>query len=347
MVPTALLGVLVVVVSGAAIGASLWPIKCMRRFEYEHWGFISMVAGLIVAPWAVTLLACPDAVGAYRSVGCGVLLKSNLCSLSWGIANILYMLCFAKIGVSLANGIMAGVSVSVGVTTPMVLKGTGVFQSAAEVFSPAGLTVLGGVAATLFGVILVSLAGLERERARTQEQRSPARFWGGLAMALSASVLSAGFSFAFVYSQGPILKAMAARGAGDIPANVSVWAAALFAGAVLNVVYPAYLMTKHKSWNLLWHNPGDLGLAVTLGLMFFVGTALMGKGMLLLGALGASVGFGVQQTVQLLGSQAVGFFSGEWRGIGGKPVVRMYCAILVFVLAAAIMACVNAINAGN
>jgi hypothetical protein len=116
---------------------------------------------------------------------------------------------------------------------------------------------------------------------------------------------------------------------------------------VLNVVYPAYLMTKHKSWNLLWHNPGDLGLAATLGLMFFVGIALMGKGMLLLGALGASVGFGVQQTVQLLGSQAVGFFSGEWRGIGGKPVARMYCAILVLVLAAAIMACGNAINGGN
>ena len=47
----------------------------------------------------------------------------------------------------------------------------------------------------------------------------------------------------------------------------------------------------------------------------------MGEGMLLLGAAGAAVGFGIQQTLQLLGNQAVGFVSGEWRGVGGKPLL--------------------------
>lgn len=164
-------------------------------------------------------------------------------------------------------------------------------------------------------------------------------------MAISASVFSVGFSFAFVYSQGPILAAMTARGAGDISANVSVWAAGLLAGALLNVAYPAYLMTKHKSWSVLWQNPGEFGLAATFGLMFFVGIALMGKGMLLMGTLGASVGFGVQQTIQMLGGQAVGFFSGEWKDASGTSRIQMYCAIMVLITAAVIMSCGNALMA--
>ena len=261
-------------------------------------------------------------LAAYRSVGIGVLLKSNLFSLSWGIGNILYLLCFARIGISLANGILAGVSVSLGAVIPMVFKGTGVFNDAPEVFSPAGWVILCGIAVMLCGVALVSIAGLGRERVRTQQRQKSAGFRVGLLMAILAAVLASGFSLPFVYSQGPIVAAMKARGTGDIPANVAVWAAGLFAGALLNVIYPAYLMTKHRSWHVLWENPREIALAVTFGLSFFTGTALMGKGMLLLGAFGASVGWGVQQILQMLGSQSVGFFGGEWRRKSGKPASR-------------------------
>lgn len=342
MTASTLLGIVIVVMAGLAVGTSPWPIKRMRRFQYEHWAFVAMLVGFIAAPWLITLLACPDAIGAYKSVGWGVLLKSNLFSLSWGIANVLYMLCLVRIGVSLTNGILTGVGVSLGVTTPMVFKGTGVFQGAPELFSLAGCVILCGVAVMLLGVVLISLAGLGREQTQT-EHRSSRYFWTGLVMAVLAGVLSAGISFAFIYSQGPILEAMKHRGAADIPANVSVWAAGLFAGVMLNVLYPAYLMTKHKSWNVLLQAPGEIGLAVIFGLTFFTGFALMGKGMLLLGALGASIGFGVQQTTQMLGGQAVGLLAGEWRRVGRKSRFQMYCAIIILVLATVIMSFGNAL----
>ncbi|MCC6126386.1 MAG: hypothetical protein IT426_15620 [Pirellulales bacterium] len=340
-----LLGLLIVILSGVAVGTSPWPIKCMRRFEYEHWGFTSILLGFLLAPWLVTFLACPDALGAYREVGYWTLLKSSLFSLCWGIANILYMQCFARIGVSLANGILMGLSISLGVVVPLLFKGSGAFEKATDMLSPAGLTILSGVAVMLGGVVLISLAGLERERANKSRNAASSGFRRGLAMAFAAGVLSTGLTFSFVYSQGPILAAMKARGAGDIPANVSLWAAVLFAGVVLNVLYPAFLMTKHRSWPVLLRNPGENALAAIFGLMFFVGVALLGKGMLLLGALGASVGFGVQQTVVMLGSQSVGFLGGEWKGIGGKPRALMFCGIAVLIAAAAIMACGNALAA--
>jgi hypothetical protein len=81
-----------------------------------------------------------------------------------------------------------------------------------------------------------------------------------------------------------------------------------------------------------------------MGINFSLGVALMGKGMLLLGALGASIGFGVQQAMQMLGGQTVGFASGEWRGITGKPRNQMYLAIAVLITAAAIMAYSNTLT---
>ena len=339
---TTLLGILVVVAAGLAVGTSPWPTKLMRRFQYEHWAFVGMLFGLIIAPWTVVLTCCPQALDAYREVGAGVLLKSNLFSLSWGIANVLFLLCLVRIGLGLTTGIVTGVGASVGVITPMVFKGSGAFEDASSVFSAAGLTVLTGVGVMLLGVILASMAGLGRERVQNKKRERASGFGIFLAMAVLAGVLSTGFSFTFVYSQGPIVDAMKARDAADIPANLAVWAAGLLAAAMLNVLYPAYLMTKNRSWNVLW-NPREIGLAMMFGLTLLTGFALMGKGMILLGALGASVGFGVQQNTQMLGAQAVGFISGEWRDAGRKPRTQMCFAVAILIVAASIMAWGNAL----
>ena len=82
----------------------------------------------------------------------------------------------------------------------------------------------------------------------------------------------------------------------------------------------------------------EAGLALIIGINSSVAVVLVGKGMLLLGALGASVGWGIQQAMQMTGSQAVGFVSGEWRGVLGTPRRQMYLAIAILIIAAAIMA---------
>ena len=78
-------------------------------------------------------------------------------------------------------------------------------------------------------------------------------------------------------------------------------------GALVNLGYAVFLLTKNRSWNVLLQNGGELFLAVLIGVDFSVAVALMGKGMLLLGALGASVGFGIQQAMQMTGTQLLGF----------------------------------------
>ena len=199
----------------------------------------------------------------------------------------------------------------------------------------------------LFGVVLVSLAGFGRDKEHQKIQERKGSFLVSLIMIVLAGILSCGISFAFVYSQGPIVEAMRIQGASDIPANFAVWTVGLMGGALINILYPAYLMTRKKSWHVLFENVKEIPLAVIIGLSFCISVALMGKGMITLGVLGASIGFGIQQIMQILGSQGVGFISGEWRGITGKPLKLIYWAIFILVIAAVIMSYGNTLNSGN
>jgi len=71
---------------------------------------------------------------------------------------------------------------------------------------------------------------------------------------------------------------------------------------------------------------------------------LMGTGMLWLGALGASVGFGIQQASQMIGGQGLGFLSGEWKGVHGAPRQQMFLAIAILIAAAIVMAFGNTLT---
>lgn len=355
-------GVFVVVIAGLLMGSGGWPIKLMKSFRYEHFGFISSLFSLFIGPWFVTLVFCPNAIEAYKSVDPQILIKSNLFSLSWGIANVLCTLCLLRIGFCLTIGILTGIGVTLGVMLPMVFKGTGLFEGAPDLTSSAGLTVLGGAGVMVLGVIFAALSGfgrdkalqkvqklmtgvaavkptsLDRDKALQKVEKTSGRFIVGFIMVILAGVLSCGISFAFVYSQGPIVEAMKAQGADEIPANFAVWAVGLCAGGLINVLYPAWLMTKNKSWKVLSGSLKELGLCIFMGFMGTLCFALMGKGMLMLGALGASVGFGIQQAMQMIGGQAVGFISGEWKGVHGTPRYQIYAAIALLILAAFIMA---------
>lgn len=333
-----LAGIAVVIIAGLSMGSVVWPMKLMRKFKFEHWWLIGMFVGLIAVPWFVTLVFCPHALEAYSEVPIKTILLSNGFALSWGVANVLCGLCFVRIGVALTGAILSGLGVCVGVTIPMVFKGSGPFSNAAGLDSPAGKAVLLGVAVMLVGVGLASLAGFGRDRALQKQDIKSGNFLGGLIMAAIAGITSAGIGLAFVYGQGPIVAAMKSHGAGDIPANLSVWAVGLIGGSLVNIIFPIYLLTKNKSWGVFMESPKEALLATIIGVQFCLAVSLMGKGMLLLGTLGASVGFGIQQASQMIGGQGLGFISGEWRGIHGLPRKQMYLAILVLIVAACVMA---------
>jgi hypothetical protein len=100
-------------------------------------------------------------------------------------------------------------------------------------------------------------------------------------------------------------------------------------------------MTKRRSWHVIKENPQETGLSLFVGLNLFLAFALWFQGSIMLGKMGASVGFGIYFAAQILGAQGLGLISGEWRGVHGKPARQMCAAVAILVLAAAIMAYAN------
>lgn len=332
------IGIILVTLAGLLVGSGVWPIKLMRQFQFEHWWFCGMLTGLIILPWSATLLLCPNALVALSKVPAGTIITANLWAVGWGLANVLCGLCFVRIGVALTGAILTGLGAAFGVTLPLIVKGSGLFRDAPDLDSAAGLTVLSGVGLMLLGVALAAAAGFGRERVQPRRAPNAGSFKGGLIMAAVAGVLSSGMGLAFVYGQGPIMRAMQDEGAGEIPATFAVWAVGLLGGALVNLIYPLYLMTRNQSFGVLVRNWPEAALATVMGVNLAAGIVLMGGGMRWLGALGASAGLGIQQVAQMLGGQALGFLSGEWRGVTGRPCRAMYAAIACLILAAMIMA---------
>jgi hypothetical protein len=124
----------------------------------------------------------------------------------------------------------------------------------------------------------------------------------------------------------------------NVLAVFPVWAAGAFSGAMLNLLYPAFFMTKRRSWGVLLTNWKEFGLTAIMGLQTVLALSLPGKGMLMIGALGAAIGSGIQQAMQMVGGQGTGFISGEWRGVHGKPRWQMYGSIALLIIASFIMA---------
>ena len=335
---TSMTGAALAVIAGIAMGLSAAPIKFMTKYRYEHWAFINSFLSLIVLPWCLALALCPDLSGALRHVPMSAYLKANLWSLAWGVANILCGLCFVRIGVSLTTGLLTGIGLPVGILLPMVFKGSGQFATAPSLFSSAGLALLALTLVLVFSVTLMARAGSERERKGTETRGS---FKGGLLMAIAAGFLQVGLSFAFVYSQGPLMEVLTQRGASESGAICAVWAVTLPGGALINVLFPLYLMLRGHSLATL-STPKDFCLTLLMPLLFVCSLLGMANGMRMMGALGASLGFGLQQGLQILTAQGVGIFTGEWKGGLRQTQVLMISAVVLMLIAISAMAFMQA-----
>lgn len=331
-------GILTAGLGGTAAGSLGWPMKLMKKFHFEQIWLPGMLFGLLLIPWTITFVFCPNALTALGDVELWVFIKANVFSLAWGIGNVLLGISLVRIGSSLSFAILSGIGIPLGVIVPMIFKGSGIFEQAPDLFSPAGTVILAATVLILAGVVFVSLAGFGRDKMLKINKKTTGGFLGGLVMCIVSGFCSVGPAFAFVYSQAPIREAMIEQGAMEWPASIAVWASSMFLGVMVNVLYPVFLMTKKKTWYILKNNPKEIGLSFIVGFNLFLAFGLWGLGMLLLGPFGASLGFGIYFTFQILSAQGLGWISGEWRNISGKPIKHMIIAVVFLVCAAVIMA---------
>ncbi|MBN8525650.1 MAG: hypothetical protein J0M02_09965 [Planctomycetes bacterium] len=335
MAAEALAGMGLVLLAGILSGASPAPLKAMRRYGFEHWSLLAAVCGQVALPWVAAWMLCPGLGAALGSVDPGALILANLLSAAWGVAAVLYGLSLVRIGFGLAVGLLTGIGLPIGVLLPLMLRGSGGFADAPGLASASGIAIAAGTLLMLVAVACFAGAGMRRDAGRSISSGS---LRTGLAMAVGAGVLQAGLGLAFVYTQGPIGAALRAGGAGESGAGIGVWAVTLPGGAAVGIGYATWMLIRRGTWRIFASSPRDGMLALAMGVMFFLFLACLGAGMCRMGALGASIGFGLYQIAQLAAAQAVGLASGEWREAPRGAMRRLWSAIAIASLAVVVMA---------
>jgi hypothetical protein len=404
---TTALGFLAVALSGILVGAGNWPYKLMRTYQFEHWMLVSTLIGAVIVPWTVIFWGCPNVVECLGNVPASDLVRSNLFAVVWGTSVVLSCLCYVRIGIGLTIALLVGLAIPVGTLTTLVFKGSGLFQEAPALSSPAGLTILASVLLMIAGVVLAAMAGFGRERQQKKLKMSNGGFAGGLVMMVISGLLVGCMNFAFVYSHDSILGNLSPIRAGDsisvavtadnarpidgvytvdaeravtlphlgrLPLEGgSAWHAArqierryatveaaksvrahvetgsiaaafgacmvpLFGGIVVACGFAIFVLFRNRTWGLFLRGGWDLPLAIIMGVTGAATYFLWGKGTLMLGAVGASIGWGISQATKVVGSVGLAYVSGEWRGVKGTPLVQMRLAVAILIVAALIMA---------
>ncbi len=320
-------GIILATLSGICNGLFTAPMKVERRWKWENiWlGFIVvsclLMPAVIVFPTVRNLgdvFAQAPSRAVYSALGFGF---------AWGFGAICFGLSVDRLGVSIANSLVIGLSSALGSLVP-------IFLTAAFRFNYQEVTLFAGVLVFLIGVWLCFKAGRLRDDAPSSIANVSLK---GYAFAIGAGIMSAVFNIGYALAL-PISDAGVRLGHSRFEATNCIWLLMLAAGAVPNIVYCWLLMVRNRTAKLLFTPPlsRSFSIVTVMGLLWGGSIFLYGAATPRLGSIGPSIGWPLSLAVGLAVANLMGLLLGEWRGATPRAVrtmkfgiVTLLCAILL------------------
>lgn len=332
------LGVIYALLSGITNGLFTAPMKIIPRWKWENIWLIF----ILTACWGMPLALVLATVGDFRPVLAGsppaAVTAALAFGFSWGFGAILFGLSVDRLGVSLANTLVLGLSSALGSLVPLLLAGTLRLEARQ-------LVLFLGVAVFILGISICSSAGRMRDAAEARGTEKKPSFAGYL-FAIGGGVMSAVFNIGYSLAL-PIAATGERMGYSSFLSTNIIWLLMLGAGALPNIGYCTLLCGRHGSGRLFADpEPAKTwGLSVAMGLLWGGSIFFYGAATPLLGDIGPSIGWPLSLAVGLLVANLMGFLLGEWRKAGAPAVARMRFGILT--LLAAIVLCAVSTKLGN
>ncbi|HEY1577043.1 MAG TPA: L-rhamnose/proton symporter RhaT [Terracidiphilus sp.] len=316
------------IVAGLANATFGLPMKYVRRWEWENtWALWSLLA-LIVLPAALAFTCIPSLPAVYRDADTATAEIVFLLGAAWGLAQVLFGKAMQAIGIGLTFSIVLGLSAAAGTVLPMLRLGPSRLGSGTVVWIGAGLLLV------LFGVATCAQAGRRREQARVENEARTGSFLPGLIMAVCSGLLASFMNVGIAFG-APLAARASEQGSSNANSVYAIWLPLLIGGAVPNLLYCAYLLTRRKTW-LHYRNSSlalNISLAAAMAILWFFSTALYGVASHGLGAWGVVLGWPVFMSVIVIGAGLLGIATGEWKESGRMPVLLQLAGILLLVVA--------------
>ncbi len=231
---------------GLAAGSFYVAYRGVRHWSWETYWLIGGAFSWLIAPWALGLVLTNNLLGVLAQTPGPALFWTWFFGFLWGVGGLTFGLAMRYLGMSLGYGVALGICAVCGTLIPPVFKGAFTVIAA----STAGRVTLLGIGVCVAGIVVISLAGLSKEREMSAEKKRAAvkefSFKKGLVVALFCGVLSACMAFA-LDAAAPIAELSAAAGTPALWTGLPKLVIVLLGGFTSNAVWCVALNVRNRT----------------------------------------------------------------------------------------------------
>lgn len=291
-------GLVLVALGGIMEGSYSIPLKFTPGWEWENiWGAGSLMA-LILVPWPLAALTIPNLAQVYHASSTKAICAALLFGAGWGAGGVFFGLGVAALGLSLGLSLILGLVAIGGSVVPLLM------QHPEQFIRPAGLTLVGGVAVMIAGLVLCAWAGKLKDiskksgNAGTIPVKPKTSFKVGLMFCVASGLLSALVNFGLIFG-GRIVDAARMQAVNPSTATNAVWALVFTSNYIVNVAYCGVLAWRRRSLGnfLRKRSASNWAQAVAMGVFWAGGIVVYGWGATQMGSLGDFIGYPIMLIV--------------------------------------------------
>ena len=313
--------------AGLLSGNCMLPMKFAKRWPWESVWLVFSLVSLLILPWTLAFVAIGNPFVVYAALPAAAFAAPVLFGAGWGIAQILFGLSVARLGMALGYAIIVGLGALLGTLIPLIV------QHREIAFSSQATYIWIGVAVMLVGIAVVAWAGRKREGVLRE-----GRYGAAIALAILCGLMAPMLNYAFAFGD-QIAHEAVRLGISNERAGYAVWPIALLGGLVPNVLYSAFLLSRNASWRTFQgHWMSEAWCGVAMGALWMGAFAIYGVSSVYLGTLGTSAGWALFQIFMIMTANASGMLTAEWKGSPKAAKLGMFAGLALLSMATVLIA---------
>ncbi len=306
------LGFTLLFVASISQGAMGYGQKRFQPMSWEAYWFIFSILSMLVVPIVWISLVIPDPLAALKSVSVNNALVAASMGALWGVGALMWAQSLVHLGLSITYGIGMSMSAVIG-SMGILLKTEGVWEKESTSWIIMGILIM------LVGIIIITIAGVKREKIRGELPDTKSLTKGMLILmlvfAFANGIFSGGLNLGFdrvkAASEAAII-----QGAQPYNASLIKWMFVFMGGFVVQAGYAFTLMIRNKSFNSYRVKGAWKAYLTSLitAILWFAPLALYGMSTAILGDLGTVIGWTVYCALAVSTSNIMAIGTGEWKG---------------------------------
>ncbi len=333
-----ILGTLLHAIGGLAAASFYIPYGRVRHWPWEVYWLVGGIFAWLIVPVFLTLLTIPDALRVLLELEPSHWLWPFGFGILWGIGGLTFGLSLRFLGLGLGMALSLGLTAVFGTLVPPLFDG----KLLDMLNKTGGLVTLAGVLISVLGIVIVGIAGINKDKELTVINQLGIREFNikkGMLVAAIAGAMSACFAFG-IASGDEIVRLSQSSGTPELFVNSLLFAIIMLGGLTSNSIYCGFKIISNRN------SRGDkvpmrvhtinLFFCALAGSIWYAQFLFYGMGSTQMGQYDF-IGWSLHMSFIIIFSNIWGLSLGEWKGIS-LPVVRtLWMGLLVLVISTVVI----------